>query len=632
MLRGVLNGTVELYYNASKKIETTNTGVTVTGLVTNDGIRTGDLEYIMAGNSGDIAIFHDSNGSIHGTSASSYIKCQGVHDNILDIFTANATGKIRLKSNNLAETMLAANGNGSVDLYNNNELKLSTNYEGIDVKDTTSTQSMVKMHTSSGFAGSLYGVGNSVIALLAANLQWGVKVNSGGATELYHTGNAKKLETTSTGVTIQGNINLSGIVTATTVTQRTSKFYGLTTTERNALSPSEGDIVYNTTANKHEFYTSSNSWAPISATAPTFDNASGSLATFYSESRSYITPTSPTASGDEPISYSISAGSLPSGMSINSSTGVLSGTPNAVGSDTTSNFTVQASNGGGAVERDYSITVKAPVTTNYSYTGSTVTWSKPSSDVKRVLFRMWGGAGTHGTCTSNNHYPGRGGKTEGVINVESHNTLYLQVGEAGKDTSTGSGGWPNGGSGNIQHSCKGAGGGGSSNIYHSSGTGSYTYIVAVAGGGGSVSHGNPNSNGGDGGGTNGQSSNRGGAGGQQNAGGGQGSTPCGNTGGSGTGTRLQGGSAGGGSGCTNAGAGGGGGWWGGGAGGNSNSGNTYGGGGGGSGYFDTSLVSGGSTKQASESGWDTNRPSGIAGRASYGNNNRGGHGYITLIY
>ena len=73
-------------------------------------------------------------------------------------------------------------------------------------------------------------------------------------------------------------------------------------------------------------------------------------------------------------------------------------------------------------------------------------------------------------------------------------------------------------------------------------------------------------------------------------------------------------------------------WWGGGAGGNSNSGNTYGGGGGGSGYYDTNLVSGGSTVQASGSGWETNRPSGIAGRASYGNNNRGGHGYIILSY
>ena len=138
-----------------------------------------------------------------------------------------------------------------------------------------------------------------------------------------------------------GKINIAGILTATTVTQRTSKFYGLTTTDRNALSPSEGDIIYNTTTNKHEFYTASSVWAPISAQAPEFDNASGSLATFYSESRSYVTPTSPTASGDAPLAYSISAGSLPSGMSINSSTGILSGTPNAVGSDTTSNFTVR---------------------------------------------------------------------------------------------------------------------------------------------------------------------------------------------------------------------------------------------------------------------------------------------------
>ena len=431
-----------------------------------------------------------------------------------------------------------------------------------------------------------------------------------------------------------GQINIAGILTATTVTQRTSKFYGLTTTERNALSPTEGDIIYNTTTNKHEFYSATSVWAPISATPPAFDNASGSLATFYSESRSTTTLSSqPTASGDAPITYSIASGSLPSGMSINTSTGVISGTPNAVGSDTTSNFTVQASNAGGAVTRDYSITVKAPVTTNYSYTGSTVSWSKPSSDVKRVLFRMWGGAGTHGTCTSNSQYPGRGGKTEGVINVESHSSLYLQVGEAGGNTNSGpNGGWPNGGNGNISHQCKGSGGGGSSNIYHSSGTGSYTYIVAVAGGGGSVSHGNPNSNGGDGGGTNGGSSNRGGGGGTQNAGGSQGLTQCGNSGNSGAGTRLQGGTAGTGSGCTNAAAGGGGGWWGGGAGGNSNSGNTYGGGGGGSGYFDTSLVSGGATKTYGDSGWSDNKPSNIAQRAGYGDNNRGGMGHITLIY
>ena len=50
------------------------------------------------------------------------------------------------------------------------------------------------------------------------------------------------------------------------------------------------------------------------------------------------------------------------------------------------------------------------------------------------------------------------------------------------------------------------------------------------------------------------------------------------------------------------------------------------------GYFDTSLVSSGATKTYGESGWSADQPSGIAARASYGDNNRGGHGHITLIY
>ena len=432
-----------------------------------------------------------------------------------------------------------------------------------------------------------------------------------------------------------GQINVAGILTATSVQQRTSKFYGVTTTERNALSPSEGDIIYNTTDNTHEFYNASNNWTPIlSALPPTFTTNSGNIGTLYNASLSngdWSIAAIQATSNSGNINFTVTSGSLPTGMSM-SSDGAFSGTVSGVGGDTTYTFTVSATNPAGTSTRQFNIVVKAEVTQNYSFTGSTVTWSRPTN-VKYVAFRMWGGAGTHGRCTSNNHYPGRGGKTEGTINVSSHSSLYLQVGEAGKAYSNEpNAGWPNGGEGNNEHSCQGAGGGGSSNIYNSSGTGSYSNVIAVAGGGGSVSHGNPNSNGGDGGGTNGGSSNRGGSGGSQNAGGSQGSTPCGNTGNAGAGTQMQGGDAGGGSGCTNAGAGGGGGWYGGGAGGNSNGGNSYGGGGGGSGYYDTNLVSGGSTKQASESGWSTNKPSGIADRASYGDNNRGGHGYISLRY
>ncbi|PHV25239.1 autotransporter outer membrane beta-barrel domain-containing protein, partial [Janthinobacterium sp. BJB426] len=68
------------------------------------------------------------------------------------------------------------------------------------------------------------------------------------------------------------------------------------------------------------------------------------------------------ANGAAPYTYAISAGSLPAGLSLNTSTGLLSGTPTAAG---TFNFTVRAedsSTGSGpyAGARAYSLTVAAP--------------------------------------------------------------------------------------------------------------------------------------------------------------------------------------------------------------------------------------------------------------------------------
>ena len=57
-----------------------------------------------------------------------------------------------------------------------------------------------------------------------------------------------------------------------------------------------------------------------------------------------------------------------------------------------------------------------------------------------------------------------------------------------------------------------------------------------------------------------------------------------------------------------------------------------GGGGGGSGYYDTSLVSSGATRRASDSGWGTSKPSGVADRPSSSDQQEGGNGYIILYY
>lgn len=64
------------------------------------------------------------------------------------------------------------------------------------------------------------------------------------------------------------------------------------------------------------------------------------------------------ASGDQPIAWSVTVGSLPTGLSLNGSTGQISGTPTTAGGYS---FTVTASNAAGSDTQSYSGTVGAPV-------------------------------------------------------------------------------------------------------------------------------------------------------------------------------------------------------------------------------------------------------------------------------
>lgn len=69
------------------------------------------------------------------------------------------------------------------------------------------------------------------------------------------------------------------------------------------------------------------------------------------------------------LTWSISAGSLPAGLSINAATGLISGSPTA---EETANFTVQASNAAGADTEDVEITINAaPEITTTTLTAGT---------------------------------------------------------------------------------------------------------------------------------------------------------------------------------------------------------------------------------------------------------------------
>ena len=130
---------------------------------------------------------------------------------------------------------------------------------------------------------------------------------------------------------------------------------------------------------------------------PAFASSAGSLGTIFDSSRT-ISGTTLNASATDPdgdtITYSVSAGSLPSGLSISSSTGMITGTASAVGSNTTSTFTVSAATASDTSTRQFSITVNAPVITSYTSVGSG-TFSVPSgiSAVDVLVVAAGGGSG-----------------------------------------------------------------------------------------------------------------------------------------------------------------------------------------------------------------------------------------------
>jgi hypothetical protein len=111
----------------------------------------------------------------------------------------------------------------------------------------------------------------------------------------------------------------------------------------------------------------------IGAFAITYATASGSLGSIVDTSRSSysLSPVTATSTSGT-LSYSVLSGSLPTNMSLNSSTGAITGTPSAVASDTTSTFTIRATASGSNQDRQFSITVLAPfqlaITSNQTFT------------------------------------------------------------------------------------------------------------------------------------------------------------------------------------------------------------------------------------------------------------------------
>ena len=113
--------------------------------------------------------------------------------------------------------------------------------------------------------------------------------------------------------------------------------------------------------------------API-AVAPSALTYSSNPATYTKDSA--ITNNTPTSSGGVVVSYAVSP-ALPAGLTLNTSTGIISGTPTAL--TAAANYTVTATNTGGSTPASVSIAVNDVAPSSLSYSNNPATYNKDTA-------------------------------------------------------------------------------------------------------------------------------------------------------------------------------------------------------------------------------------------------------------
>jgi len=210
------NGAVELYYDGSKKLHTIAGGIYVTGNVYSNNTGTTaafsctDNGRSAWGSSNDLQIYHDGNNSyLTNSTGTLFIKNTSGSD--LDVFS-NGSTRLRV---NAGEMAVDCSHNSSVDLYYDNSKKFETTSDGCTVtgylnnnhlRNTVSGDQYVGNSTQGGLYLYVQDNTNNSIILQANTGEKYLEAKMGSSVDLYHHG-SKKLETTSTGVSVTGNVN-----------------------------------------------------------------------------------------------------------------------------------------------------------------------------------------------------------------------------------------------------------------------------------------------------------------------------------------------------------------------------------------------------------------------------------------
>jgi hypothetical protein len=209
--------------------------------------------------------------------------------------------------------------------------------------------------------------------------------------------------------------------------------------------------------------------------SPVWVTASGSLGTFNEQVSITLSALSATDPESTTIVYAIANGSsLPSGLSLNSSTGVISGTLPNIMVNTTYSFSITASDGLNTIPRSFSLSsIAEPTVFNYS-SAAVQTLTIPSG-VTSATFKIWGaGGGNAGSFAG-----GQGGYTTGTYTVVPGRVYNIYVGNTGIGRT---GGWPGGGTASSGGNGLAAGGGGGYSAVQDSTNNVYLAIAGAGGG------------------------------------------------------------------------------------------------------------------------------------------------------
>ena len=196
MIVAIPDGNVELYYDASKKLEVVSTGVNIPSgnlsIPDSGGVGYGRL---LLGTGGDLQIYHDGSRSVIADSGVGPLRL--------------SCDEFQLMNVAHTETMIYAAQNLGVSLNYDNATKLQTTTHGITVTDTHDSSVQINMVTTAGDSGFLYADSSNNFGLLTSEGEWGILTSPNNKSELRYD-NSTKIETNSGGVTITGAVTSTG--------------------------------------------------------------------------------------------------------------------------------------------------------------------------------------------------------------------------------------------------------------------------------------------------------------------------------------------------------------------------------------------------------------------------------------